>query len=66
MDMLRRVWRGVMSRLRGWKRGALLTVVAALVLVLYGTLARESGLSLAQMPVVSWLLTGNMITDPGT
>ncbi len=55
-----------MSRLRGWKRGALLTVVAALVLVLYGTLARESGLSLAQMPVVSWLLTGNMITDPGT
>jgi hypothetical protein len=57
--------RAVTSGLRGWKRRTLLAVPVILGLVLCGTLAWEPSL-FAQMPIVSWLLTGNTITDPST
>lgn len=59
------VLRVVTSELRRWKRSALSLGLGTLVLVLGGMLAKEPALSFAQA-VTSWLLTGNMITDPST
>jgi len=59
------VVRVMTSELRGWKRSALSLGLGALVLVLGGMLAKEPALSFAQT-VTSWLLTGNMITNPST